>query len=389
MTTRALASATVAALLAVPAFVASVTTVAAQAPAARPAAAAAAASNWTPPRTPWGDPDISGNFSNKYEIGTPFERPAEFAGRTIDSFTPAEITAIAKARQERNLLNYPHQGDADNPAGNLGGPNTWGDRFEISKGTRPWFVIDPPDGKIPDLTPEARKRQAAGRAEAAARAKNYVPGPLASWNQWRDQQNVSLYDRCITRGLPGSMMPASYGNSYRITQGPGYVAITYEMVHETRVIPIDTRPQLDPAIRQYMGAGRGHWEGDTLVVEAANFRNPYRGSTANVKLTERFTRIAPNVVDWKTTVEDPQTWTRPWTFAVPLTENDAEAVVEYACHEGNYSMPLRLKAGRAAEVAAEEAAKKGLTVGPREQFLDEDEERQEKERLERERERQR
>jgi hypothetical protein len=360
----------------------------AQAPAARTAGAPGAASNWTPPRTPWGDPDISGDFSNKYEIGTPFERPAEFAGRTIDSFTPAEIAAIARARQERNLLNYPHQGDADNPAGNLGGPNTWGDRFEISKGTRPWFVIDPPDGKIPEMTPEARKRQAAQRAAAQARAKNYVPGPLASWDQWRDQQNVSLYDRCITRGLPGSMMPASYGNSYRIAQGPGFVAITYEMVHETRVIPLDGREPLNPAIRQYMGAGRGHWEGDTLVVEATNFRTAYRGSTVNVKLTERFTRIAPNVVDWKTTVDDPQTWTRPWTFAVPLTESNSEAVVEYACHEGNYSMPLRLKAGRAAEVAAEEAAKKGITLGPREQFLDEDEERQEKERLERERERQ-
>src|SRR5687767_14801131 len=110
--------------------------------AARPTRAATTADAWRAPRTSWGDPDISGNFSNKYEIGTPFERPAEYEGRRIEDFTPKELAAIAQARQERNLLNYPHQGDADNPAGNLGGPNTWGDRFEISKGSRPWFVID-------------------------------------------------------------------------------------------------------------------------------------------------------------------------------------------------------------------------------------------------------
>jgi hypothetical protein len=365
-------------------------TLAAQAPVSQPAAATASRTDgWKPPRTPWGDPDISGNFSNKYEIGTPFERPADYEGRRIEDFTPTELAAIARARQERNLLNYPHQGDADNPAGNLGGPNTWGDRFEIGKGSRPWFVIDPPDGRIPPLTPEAQKRQAAARAAAAARAKNYIAGPQATWEQWREQQNVSLYDRCITRGLPGSMMPASYGNSYRIVQSPGYVAITYEMVHETRVIPLDGRPPLNQTNRHYMGDGRGHWEGDTLVVEATNFRIPYRGSSENLRLIERFTRIAPKVVDWKVTVDDPHTWTKAWTFAVPLTENDAEAVVEYACHEGNYSMPLRLRAGRAAEIAAEEAARKGVTAAPRERFLDEDEERQEKERLERERERQR
>ena len=365
------------------------------------AAAPPPATPWTAPRTPWGDPDISGNFSNKYELGTPFERPDEFKGRRIEDFTAEELKVLAQRRQELVLLNYPHQADADNPAGNLGGPNTWGDRFEISKGSRPWFLVDPPDGRLPPLTAEARKRGAGGAGRAANRSA--VPGPEAAWDTWRDQQNVSLYDRCITRGLPGSMIPASYGNSYHILQTPDYVAIRYEMVHETRVIPLDRvsgtgstpvlevsrtgstpvlqRPHAPDAIRQYMGHARAHWEGDTLVVETTNLRTGYRGANpATLRLTERFTRIAPTVVEWKVTVNDPSTWTAPWTFAIPLTENDNEAIVEYACHAGNRSMALRLRAGRAAELEAADAAKKGIKVAPPEFFFDEDEERIEQER---------
>jgi hypothetical protein len=371
-------------------------------PADAQSSTAGRAATFTAPRTPWGDPDISGNFSNKYELGTPFERPAEFEGRRIEDFSPAEIAELARRRQELNLLNYPHQGDPENPAGNLGGPNTWGDRFEISKGSRPWFVVEP-DGRIPALTPEARQRGAGGAGRAASRT--YVPGPQAPWDVWRDQQNMSLYDRCITRGLPGSMTPASYGNSYHILQTPDYVAIRYEMVHETRVIPLDPvsrngstpflpvsqngstpflqRPPAAPSIRQYMGIGRGRWEGNSLVVETTNLRNGYRGANAaTLKYVERFTRIAPNVVEWRMTVEDATTWTRPWTFAIPLTENDNEAIVEYACHEGNRSMPLRLRAGRTAELTAADAAQKGLKVAEREFFFDEDEERLEQERAE-------
>jgi hypothetical protein len=179
------------------------------------------------------------------------------------------------------------------------------------------------------------------------------------------------------------MTPASYGNSYHILQTPDYVAIRYEMVHETRIIPLDGRPHAASSVRQYMGNGRGRWEGNTLVVETVNLRNGYRGANpATLKYIERFTRIAPNVVEWKMTVEDPTTWTRPWTFAIPLTQNDNEAIVEYACHEGNRSMPLRLRAGRTAELAAADAAAKGIKVAPREFFLDEDEERIELERAE-------
>jgi hypothetical protein len=325
---------------------------------------------WTPPRTPWGDPDISGDFSNKYEIGTAFERPKEFEGRRIEDFSREELAQLAKERQERNLLNYPHNGGEADPGGGLGGPNYWGDRFEISKGSRPWFVVDPPDGKIPPTTDAARQR-ARARAETRRQAEER---PATNWDEWRDHQNMTLYDRCITRGLPNSMMPASYGNSYRILQTPDYVAIQYEMVHETRIIPLDKSPHLPSAIRQYMGDGRGHWEGNTLVVETTNFRpeSTYRGANANtVTLIERFTPIAPNVVEWRVTVDDPDTWVRPWSYAMPLTKTAREAIVEYACHEGNISMALRLAAGRAEELEREDAVRKGVKLPPRERFSDE------------------
>jgi hypothetical protein len=151
------------------------------------------------------------------------------------------------------------------------------------------------------------------------------------------------------------MMPAIYGNSYRIVQAPGWVAITYEMVHETRVIPLDTGFHLPSSHRSYMGDARGHWEGDTLVVETTNFRDEtaYRGSNAQrLRLVERFTRTGPDKVRWSVTVDDPTTWTKPWTFAVPLTADDSEQLFEYACHEGNYAMVNILSAARAEERAA-------------------------------------
>ncbi len=348
------------------------------------ATATEGAERWSPPRTAWGDPDISGDFTNKYEIGTPFERPNEYEGRRIEDFTPEEIAVIAQQRQELVLLNWAHQVDPDNPAGNLGGPNTWGDRFEIFRGRRPWAVIDPPDGRLPPMTAAARERGTGAGGAGRRVVRTNVPGPEAAWEVWRDQQNISLYDRCITRGLPGSMMPASYGNSYHILQTPDYVAIRYEMVHETRIIPLDGRPHSPSSIRSYMGDARGRWEGDTLVVETTNLRNGYRGGNPEtMRLIERFRRVAPDLVEWQVTVDDPATWTRPWTFAIPLTQHENERIVEYACHEGNYSMPLRLRAGRHAELEAEQAAREGRTVAPREVLLDEDEERIQRELKER------
>jgi hypothetical protein len=308
---------------------------------------AAADKVWTPPRTPWGDPDLQGNYTNKYEQGTPFERPVEFAGRKIEDLKNDELKDILQERQDRALLSITLAGG--DPAGNLGGPLWWQDQFEVNKGSRPWFVIDPTDGKIPPMTQPAQQRIAARTAAARANRNGGA-------DSYADR---SLYDRCITRGLPGSMMPVIYGNSYDIVQGPGFVGIRYEMVHETRVIPLDGRAHVGSRLRSHMGDARGHWEGNTLVVETTNFRDEsvYRnGNPATLKLIERFTRVAPGRIDWRVTVDDPTTWTRPWTFAMPLTMNDSERIMEYACHEGNRAMENILSGAR----AEEDAVKKGL-----------------------------
>ena len=314
----------------------------------------ALAQTWTPPRTPWGDPDLQGNYSNKYEQGTPFERPAEFEGRSLDEIKGDELARLVKERADEILLNSPFTG-GDPVAGNFGGAPAFYDRFEASRGSRLWFVVDPPDGRIPQMSPEGQKASAARAAARAAARKGR--GPSDSYT------DRSLYDRCITRGLPGSMMPANYGNSYRIVQSPGYVAISYEMVHETRIIPLDGRPQVGASIRQYMGEPRGRWEGDTLVVETSRFKdNPvYRGSNpATLTLVERFTATAPDTIEWSVTVDDPTSWERAWTFAMPLTRNDDEAIFEYACHEGNLAMPNLLSAARAAEAAGGIATDDGV-----------------------------
>jgi hypothetical protein len=316
----------------------------------------AAAQTWTPPRTPWGDPDLQGNYSNKYEQGTPFERPAEFEGRTSQDIKGAELADLVRERAVEVLLNSPFSG-GDPIAGNFGGAPAFYDRFEANKGSRPWFVVDPVDGKVPAMSPEGRK---ASQARAAARAA--LRRGRGTADSYEDR---SLYDRCITRGLPGSMMPTNYGNSYRIVQGPGFVAISYEMVHETRIIPLDGRPKVGEAIRGYMGDARGYWDGNTLVVETTNFRDDpvYRGSNPQtLRLIERFTATSPDRVEWSVTVDDPTTWTRQWTFAMPLTRNDKEAIFEYACHEGNRAMSNLLSAARAQEKAERDAAAKGIIL---------------------------
>jgi hypothetical protein len=328
---------------------------AAQAPrAANSPAASDARAPYSAPRTPWGDPDLQGDYSNKFEQGTPLERPREFDGRRLEDIKGDELTSILQERQDRVLLSVTLAGG--DPAGNLGGPLHWQDQFDITKGSRPWFVTDPSDGKIPALTPDARTR--ATTRQAARRGRGQA-------DSWIDR---SLYDRCITRGLPGSMMPAIYGNSYRIVQAPGMVAIQYEMVHETRVIPLDGSSHVSLPIRSHMGDARGRWEGDTLVVETTNFREEsvYRGANPDtLRITERFTRVSPSRVEWQVTFTDPSTWTKPWSFAMPLTMDASEQIVEYGCHEGNRAMANILSAARADEKAVEEAAKKGIKITPR------------------------
>jgi hypothetical protein len=312
----------------------------------QPLHAQSAASSYVAPRTPWGDPDLQGNYTNLWEAGTPFERPDQFAGRRLEDIKGEELAKIRRGIQERTRT--------EQLAGEIGGTRwIWLDSHDHAKGSAAWFVVDPPDGKIPPLTPEGRARQAA-RAEARKKSGR---GPADSYT------DRSLYDRCISRGVPGSMMPAIYGNSYQIVQAPGFVVIRYEMIHEARVIPLDGSSHLPATMRSYMGDARGRWEGDTLVVETTNIRDEiaYRGSNAaTLKLVERFTRTAPDKVRWAVTVDDPSTWTRPWTFAMPLTQDENEQLVPYECHEGNYAMTNILSGARAEEAAAAEDAKKGI-----------------------------
>jgi hypothetical protein len=302
--------------------------------------AGASARNLTPPKTAWGDPDLSGNYTNKYEYGTPFERPQEFEGRRLEDVTAAELRAAVAKRQADTLERAKFFGG--DPEGNIGNSPEFRDIYEVSKGVRAWLVIDPPDGKIPAVTPEGR-----ARATAAARAStSFGSGPFDG------PEDFSLWERCITRGFPGSMLPGVYGNSYQIVQGPGYVAIRYEMIHETRIIRMDGQSHPSQRIRLDMGDARGHWEGNTLVVETTNFtqRSAYRAANAgSLRLVERFTPNGPQSLEWTLTVDEPSTWSRPWTFAIPLTRNNTEQIEQYECHEGNHAVLNILSAARAAE----------------------------------------
>ena len=295
---------------------------------------------WTPPLTPWGDPDLQGYYTNKYEYETPFERPTEFEGRRLEDVSPQELADAMKKRQQRALDRAPFFGG--DPEGKIGNSAEFRDIYEVTKGSRAWFVVDPPDGKIPAMLPEARARIAAQPRSGSSFGTGPFNGP----------EDFGLWDRCITRGLPGSMLPGGYGNSYQIVQGPGLVAIRYEMVHDTRVIPLEGGPHVGSAIRMEMGDARGRWDGSTLVVETRRFkqRSAYRNANADtLRLVERFTRTAPDRIEWSVTVDDPQTWTRPWTFAIPLTMNDSEPVAQYECHEGNQAIRNILSAARAKE----------------------------------------
>jgi hypothetical protein len=298
-------------------------------PSAQPAARKQAP-RYTAPRTAWGDPDLQGVWSYNEDVSTPFERPDGLAGK--QDLEDEELAALLAERARRDVERAPTIG------GETGaGPVHWYE-FWNSTSTRASRVIDPPDGRVPPLTAEAQQRQAA--LAAALRGR----GPADSW------EDRSLSDRCLGRGVPGTIAtPASYGNILRITQSPGYVAITHEMVHDTRIIPVDGRAHIGPGLRQFLGDPRGRWEGDTLVVEVTNFSNKvdFRGSRETLHLVERFTRVAPDMVSYEVTVTDPQTFTRPWTVGVPLKSSAEQSeVFEYACHEGNYALPDILRGAR-------------------------------------------
>ena len=287
----------------------------------------------TPPRTPWGDPDLQGNFTAKDEMNTPFERPDEFAGKRIDDISPQQLAEIVEERKKEAIESAPFTTGSRADGIAIAVPIHWRDHLD-AQNSRPWFVIDPPDGKIPPQTDQARQRAA---MQAAARRGRSVADSYIDRSGW---------DRCIARGISASEMAAqgSYGASYQILQTKDYVAIRYEMVHETRIIPIEgraaARPHLTPKLRTYYGDATARWDGNTLVVDTTNYndRVNYRGANSNLHLVERFRRTAPNKVEYTVTVEDSTTWARPWTFSLPLTEDDGQPIFEYACHEGNYGI---------------------------------------------------
>jgi hypothetical protein len=217
------------------------------------------------------------------------------------------------------------------------------------------YIIDPKDGQMPALTAEGQRRQQASR-----RSMN---GPFYS------TEDFSYYDRCISRGVTGSIGPSLYRDAMRIVQSPTEVAITYEMLHDTRIIPLDGRPQADPGVRQYMGSSVGRWEGDTLVVETTNMTDDLAvgrmAHSEDLKLTERFTRIDPDMIEYVVTVDDPRTFERPWTYRLTLTTQPGYQVLEYSCHEGNFFVANALNAKKVYQARAREAMARGEPVPER------------------------
>jgi len=292
------------------------------------------------PRTSWGDPDLQGVWD--YRTITPMERRPEMGDREF--YTDAEIAQL-EGRAAKRLDEAPDTTVQTNlvHADYLTDPGR-----HVDESRRTSLIIDPKNGRIPPLTPEAQQRQekaaaarAAGGAAPGGRVDSYLDRPM--------------YERCITRGLPATILPTLYNNNIRISQSPGYVAIVHEMIHETRVVPLGGS---FGHVRSYLGESRGHWEGDTLVVETRNFngRTGYRGSGENLVLTERYTRVAPDKIDFRLTFDDPTQWTQPWTVAYFMRTGEGE-LYEYACHEGNYGMRNILQEARDAERAAASPAK--------------------------------
>ncbi len=293
---------------------------------------------WTPPRTPDGHPDLQGIWD--YRSATPLQRPPQFAGKEF-------MTAEEAADYERRAAEREDGRPPDDPRTEQSvHPAWWLDYGKtVVKTRRTSLIVDPPDGRIPPLTPEAQKRAAARRAEAATH------GPSDSY------ENRGLFERCITRGVPEGILPGPYNNNLQILQMPGYVVLFTEMIHDARIVPMDGRPRNPSNVRRWMGDPRGHWDGDTLVVDTVNSSDKisFRGSTDKLHLIERFTRLDADTLEYRFTVEDPDTWTRPWTVAYPMVRT-TEKIYEYACHEGNYGLRNILSNARWEE--AETAKKK-------------------------------
>ncbi len=290
---------------------------------------------WNPPKTPWGDPDLQGMWPGN--MGVPLQRPESQGTRT--SLTDAEFAQ--KEAQAKRQADSDRQSTTASDSVGIGPPSYWVERGTPTRQTS--LIIDPPDGRLPPLTAEEQALR------KTARGGKGFPG---AWRGEADSyEDLNIYYRCITRGVLGSIIPVIYNNGNEILQAPGLVIIRNEMIHETRLIPLDGRPHLNSAIRQYMGDSRGHWEGNTLVIETTNFTDKdalgsngagYPGDpghhSADLKLTERLTRVDANTLNYQATVDDPKTWTQPWTILIVLKRNEHYQLFEYACHEGNIAM---------------------------------------------------
>jgi hypothetical protein len=284
---------------------------------------------WTPARTAWGDPDLRGTWS--YATITPLERPDSEAGReTLTSNEVAELNEEARTSADRR--------DGTAEADLARAYNAyWYDRGKSIGRTS--LIVDPPDGRLPPLTPEGRRRRAAAATAQAG-------------HEYDSFENRPLQERClIYHGVPP--LPSGYNNTYEIFQAPGYVSILDENIHDVRSIPLDGRPHLPRGIRQWNGNSIGHWEGETLVVETTNYdpRTTFRFPVApeTLRAVERFTRVAPDRIDYRFTIDDPATYTRPWTAVLPMTNLPDYVIFEYACHEGNYAISNILNGARADE----------------------------------------
>ena len=314
----------------------------------RPATASSPAVGWKAPRTPDGRPDLQGVWS--FATLTPLERPKELADKTV--LTAEEAAAFVKLQMERqNRDNRSAQARQDIEGAYN---NFWWDWGSDVIGTRRTsLIVDPPDGRIPPLTPEAQKRASGPRPRPAT--ERVALGAVVD-----NPEDLGLSERCIVGFSSGPPILANaYNNNLQIVQTSGHVVIHTEMIHEARIVPVDGRRRLPAHIWQWLGDSRGRWEGETFVIETSNFTDKSsfsgnlvgrNGSTATMSLVERFTRVADDTLLYEFTVSDPATWTRPWTVQLPMTRT-SEQIFEYACHEGNYSMPGMMKGARAMEEA--------------------------------------
>jgi hypothetical protein len=330
-----------------------VAAVAQQGPSAPPLPIPEPAPGFVQPKTPWGDPDLQGFWPGVEMVGVPLQRPARFGTRNV--LTEEEFAQRGrdiKAEEESLVAEIDvFTADVTTPCA-IRCPTSpqphWQETGKPSRQAS--LIVDPPDGRQPPLSPEGQARQAQQQAEARARRER-LQGREADSHLDR-----SLYDRCITRGVIGSILPVIYNNGNEIVQGPGVVVIRNEMIHEARVVPLDDRPYLPPSMTSYMGDSRGRWEGNTLVVVTKNLNgmtaaggNGGGRTSGRITITERFTMLDRNTLQYTATIDDPGTWTRPWTLSFPWKREPVYGMFEYACHEGNYAMRNMLSASRAAE----------------------------------------